>query len=86
MFPEKRYITFFFNILYAIVLLICTDILYTFLNLALVGIAGAESGVTLGVGPVLFGIFYTAFDLLFITMKRMLREILADAKTKAKRQ
>ena len=84
MFPQKRYLTFVFNILYAIVLLICTDFFYTMLNLAIYGVTG-EGGYTLGVGPILFGVFYTAFDLLFITMKRILRDILADAKQNAKR-
>jgi hypothetical protein len=84
MFPQKRYLTFVFNILYAAVLLICTDFFYTMLNLAIYGVTG-EGGYTLGVGPILFGVFYTAFDLLFITMKRILRDILADAKQNAKR-
>ena len=84
MFPQKRYLTFVFNILYAAVLLICTDFFYTMLNLAIYGVTG-EDGYTLGVGPILFGVFYTAFDLLFITMKRILRDILADAKQNAKR-
>ena len=85
MFPEKRYITFPLNILYAIVLLLCTDFLYMLINLAIAGVTGGAGGYTLGVGPILFGVFYTAFDLLFITMKRILRDILADAKQNAKR-
>ena len=86
MFPEKRYITFPLNILYAILLLLCTDFLYTLINLAIAGVTGGAGGYTLGVGPILFGVFYTAFDLLFISIKRMLQEIIADAKTYAKRR
>jgi hypothetical protein len=86
MFPEKRYITFPLNILYAIVLLLCTDFLYTLINLAIAGVTGGAGGYTLGVGPILFGVFYTAFDLLFISIKRMLQEIVADAKSNAKRR
>ena len=40
--------------------------------------------MTLGVGPILFGVIYTAFDLLFITIKRTLRQIVADAMNNAK--
>ena len=86
MFPEKRYITFPLNILYAILLLLCTDFLYTLINLAIAGVTGGAGGCTLGVGPILFGVFYTAFDLLFISIKRMLQEIVADAKSNAKRR
>ena len=83
MFPQKRYLTFVFNILYATVLLVCVDVFYTLLNLSLAGLSGA---VTVGVGPILFGVVYTAFDLLFITMKRVLRQIVSDAKENAKRR
>lgn len=83
MFPQKRYITFFLNILYAIVLLFCVDMFYTLLNLTLS--AASNGGLTLGVGPILFGVVYTAFDLLFITIKRTLRQIFQDAMNNAKR-
>lgn len=85
MFPQKRYITFLLNIPYAILLLLCTDFLYTLLNLALAAVRGADGGI-LGVGPILFGVFYTAFDLLFITLKRVLADIVSDAKNNAKRR
>lgn len=81
MFPQKRYITFFLNILYAFLLLVCTDYLYTLINLALVSLGGN----VLGVGPILFGVFYTAFDLLFIKLKRVFLAIVSDAKNNAKR-
>ena len=84
MFPQKRYITFFLNILYAMVLLLCVDMFYTLLNLSLSAVSNG-SGLTVGVGPILFGIVYTAFDLLFITIKRTLRQIVQDAMNNAKR-
>ncbi len=83
MFPRKRWLSFPLNIFYAFLLLLCTDWLYQLLNLAL---AGATGKASLGVGPILFGLFYTGFDLLFITMKRTLLRIVADAKESAKRQ
>lgn len=86
MFPQKRYITFILNILYAIVLLICVDAFYTLINLSLAGLSGGSGNLTLGVGPILFGVVYTAFDLLLITMKRTLRQIVADAMDHAKRR
>ncbi len=85
MFPQKRYLTFVFNILYALVLLVCTDMFYTLLNLTLTRLAGGSGAMALGVGPILFGAVYTAFDLLFITIKRTLRQIVADALENAKR-
>ena len=83
MFPQKRYITFILNILYAAVLLLCTDMFYTLLNLTLSAASGGR-GLTLGVGPILFGVIYTAFDLLLITVKRTLQQIVRDAMNNAK--
>ena len=85
MFPQKRYLTFIFNIIYAGVLLSCVDMFYTLLNLTLSAASGG-SGHMLGVGPILFGIVYTAFDLLFITIKRTLGQIVRDAMKNAKGQ
>ena len=83
MFPQKKYITFFLNILYAAVLLLCTDLLYSLINLSFLAM-GSRTQV-LGVGPILFGVFYTGFDLLFIQMKLLLRQIVSDAKKSAGR-
>ena len=83
MFPQKRYITFFLNILYAGLLLLCVDLLYTLINLGLLAVGGKT---TLGVGPILFGVFYTGFDLLFIRMKRLFLQILQDAKRSAEKK
>ena len=84
MFPQKGYITFPLNILYAMILLFCVDMFYTLLNLSLSAIG--DGGLTIGVGPILFGVVYTAFDLLFITIKRTLRQIVRDAMKIAKGQ
>ena len=84
MFPEKRYITFFLNILYAGVLLFCTDMFYSLLNMTLASFSGGK--LTVGVGPILFGIVYTAFDLTFITMKRTIKQIVLDAMNNTKRR
>ena len=84
MFPQKGYITFPLNILYAMILLFCVDMFYTLLNISLSAIG--NGGLTIGVGPILFGVVYTAFDLLFITIKRTLRQIIEDAMRNAKGQ
>lgn len=81
MFPKKRFATFFWNILYAFVLLLCVDFLYNLINLGFLA-AGGTAGV-IGVGPILFGVFYTGFDLLFIEAKRLFLRILDDAKRSA---
>ena len=82
MFPQKRYITFFLNILYAGFLLLCVDFLYNVLNLGLLAVTDGSSA-PLGVGPILFGVFYTGFDLLFIKMKHLFLQIFQDAKRTA---
>ena len=38
----------------------------------------------LGVEPILFGLFYTGFDLVFIGLKHLAGRILSDAKLAAK--
>ena len=83
MFPQKKYVTFFLNMVYAMVLLACVDMFYNLLNLAILSVIGGDT-VPVGVEPVLFGVFYTGFDLLFIFMKRLARQIVADAKKSAK--
>ena len=82
MFPQKRYYTFFLNIFYAGLLLLCVDFLYNLINLVILSATDGK-GAVLGVGPILFGVFYTGFDLLFISMKRLLLRILSDAKRSA---
>ena len=85
MFPQRKYITFLYNIMYAYVLLLCVSGVYALLNAALLAIRGAEAA-TLGVGPILFGVLYTGFDQLFIGMKALLHHIVADAKKNALRR
>lgn len=84
MFPQKKYATFLLNIVYAMALLACVGFFYNVLNLAILGLSGGGDVVPVGVEPVMFGVFYTGFDLLLISMKRLLRQIVADAKQSAK--
>ncbi len=80
MFPQKKFITLFLNILYAFLVLACVVMTYQAINALLVALTGARDTVPLGVGPILFGVFVTAWDQLFITMKRTLIKIFRDAR------
>lgn len=80
MFPQKKFITLFLNILYAFLVLACVVATYQAVNALLIALTGAKDTVPLGVGPILFGVFVTAWDQLFITMKRALIKIFRDAR------
>ena len=82
MFPKKRYATFFFNILYAFVLLGLTETVYGALNLLVLAIDG-QGAAPLGVEPILFGMIYTGADLLLISLKRLAVQMVRDAKRSA---
>ena len=79
MFPKKSYFTFIWNILYAMVLLACVDVFYNLINLGILAVMGGGETVPLGVGPILFGLFYAGFDTLFIAMKHLAIQIVRDA-------
>ena len=82
MFPKKRYVSFFFNILYAFAVLLLVIFVYNAINIAANFIAGTESVVYLGVEPIAFGCIYMLIDLLLIKMKNTFVGIFADAKKK----
>lgn len=80
MFPGKSLAWLPLDILYALVLVLCTIMTYNGINLVL---TGADSpSPALGVEPLLFGLFITLWDLLFLGIRRLCRNILADAKRK----
>lgn len=72
MFPKKKYWTFVANIFYSFIILFCVIWLYEIIKI--------------GVEPILFGIFYVVFDLLFIGMKNLMKTIINDAKNKVNKQ
>ena len=82
MFPKKKYWTFFANIIYAFPVLFLVVRLYEVINIAGNRINGTENEMVLGVEPILFGLFYLLFDLMFIGIKNTLRKIVSDAKQK----
>lgn len=83
LFPKKGMASFFLNLLYALVLIVCVYALYGFINRILVAITGAVDTVPLGVEPVLFGVFCMGFDMLFVGCRNLFKQILSDAKNKA---
>lgn len=77
MFPQKKYWTIITNILYAFLLFFCVRLFYNALNLL-----GQNLGLYIGVEPILFGLFYMGFDILFVSMKNLFVSIVNDAKNK----
>ncbi len=82
MFPQKKYWTFLTNIPYACVVLTAVIYIYNTINVVGNMLMGTEHEMILGVEPILFGLFYLAVDMLFITMKNTLISIINDAKQK----
>lgn len=79
-FQKKGLGSFFGNIVYAYLVIFCVYTLYNVINMALGGLFDTTDVVYLGVEPILFGIFCTGFDMLFIWMKRLFRELVRNAK------
>lgn len=74
----RKWWSIFLNVIYAGVLLFCIINTYTAINYILYG-SPENSENVLGVEPLLFGLMYCLFDLLFITMKNTLKKIIRDA-------
>ena len=81
MFPQKKYVTLFLNILYGYLILFCVFMTYNMINAVAVGITGDAENIPLGVGPILFGIFSMVYDMLFLLIKRTAKKIIIDAKS-----
>ena len=84
MFPERKFWTFFANIVYSTFVLVIIVWLYNVINIAINTIAGTRGEIGFGVEPIAFGLMYMAVDMLFIGMKNLLIKIVTDAKEKAK--
>ena len=82
MFPKKGMASFFANLVYALVLVICVFWFYSCINKTAVMILGNPDTVPLGVEPVLYGLFCMGFDILFIKCRDLMKQIIADAKAK----
>lgn len=82
MIPFKKFWTIFLNVIYAGVLLYCVFKAYNVINAVLVGDPNATDEIAVGIEPVLFGLLYMGFDMLFITMKNTMVKIVRDANAK----
>lgn len=83
MIPSKKFWTVFINVLYSAVILFCVMQFYTVVNTVLVGPAENAETVPIGVEPVLFGLLYMGFDMLFIAVKNGIIKVFKDAATKS---
>lgn len=82
MFPKKRFVNLFLNIIYSFVVLLMVIFIYNLINAIAAGIRGTTDEIVLGVEPILFGLFYMGVDMLFIAMKNLFIKIIRDAKSK----
>ncbi len=82
MYPQKRYITLFQNIIHSCVVLFLVYTIYNVINAAVLAVTGAQDAIPLGVEPILFGVFYMLCDTLLIEAKHLCVRIVTDAKNK----
>lgn len=80
MFPKKGFISLPLNVIYGFVLLACVVMTYNVINGAAVSMTGNRDSVPLGVEPLLYGLFMTGWDFLFLGLKRLCGRIISDAK------
>lgn len=83
LFPKKGMVSFFLNMVYAIVLVALVYGLYGVINSVLAVLLGLTDTVALGVEPILFGVFTMGFDMLFIGCRNLMKKIISDAKMSA---
>ena len=84
MFPQKAFYTLPLNIIYAVLLVFLVITTYNVINMAIIRLTGATDTVPLGVGPILFGLFTTAWDMLLIKIKHTAQSVLSDARRASK--
>lgn len=82
MFPKKGMVSFFANLVYGLVLVVCVFWLYSAINKIAVILIGNPDTVPLGVEPVLYGLFCMGFDILFVQCRNLMKRILSDARAK----
>lgn len=83
MIPYKKFWSIFLNVLYSAVVLFFIMQFYTVVNTVLVGPAETAETVAIGVEPILFGLLYMGFDMLFIAIKNGIVKVFKDANAKA---
>ena len=76
----KQFWGLFLDVAYGLLLLGVVMYCYNLINLAIASTAGAEAVAGFGVEPLLFGFLTTLADMLFISVKNMIKKIINDAK------
>lgn len=72
MFPKKHYLSFVWNVLYGILLCVLVAYTYQIINTAAIRLYHLpETKVVLGAEPILFGVFCTGYDMLFLQIKKV---------------
>ena len=84
MVTKKGFISLPLNVIYAFVLLACIVGAYNAVNAVWLAASGQQDTIPVGVGPILFGLFATVWDLIFLGMKQMLKRIISDADRQVK--
>lgn len=79
----RKWWSIFINIVYAGVLMFCIVQTYTLINTILVGPPESGAPAVVTVEPILFGLLYMGFDMLFIGLKHGFTGIIRDAVKKS---
>lgn len=78
----RKFWSLFLNVIYAGLLLYCIVGAYNIVNTLLVGDVETAERVAVPVEPILFGLLYLGFDMLFITIKNTILKVVRDAEAK----
>lgn len=78
----RKFWSVFLNIIYSGLILYCIVQTYTVINTILVGPPESGAGAVVAVEPILFGLLYVGFDMLFIGIKHLFQKIIRDAEKK----
>lgn len=81
---KRRYVSLILNLFYSVIIMACVYFFYEFVNIAITSATGDTESVPLGVEPLLFGILYMGFDLMFIGLKALIVRIFSGAERKEK--
>lgn len=76
----KQFWGLFLDVFYGFVVLAAVMYIYNLITLGLAATIGSEKAAGFGVEPLLFGLIVTAVDMLFISIKNLIKKIINDAK------
>ena len=82
MITTRKFWSIFINVIYSGLVLFCIVSTYNMINTILVGDIETAQRVAVPVEPILFGLLYMGFDMLFITVKNTIIKVFRDAEAK----